>query len=112
MEVPTQITMYFSENTPSFLYPVVALVMGLIHLFPLCCTTAFVLGEIGHNLQDRLFSNWPLIFQQLESDYYDENRMMHLCRFHALLGERVQDIPYEKRSRYHKWLGRRTGLQI
>jgi len=112
MNVPYESIIYLNDFTPTPIYPAVALILGIIHLFPPCCIASFVLGEIGQNIQNWLAvhsystSNWPLFFQAWESDYYDENRKMHICRFHAKQAEIIQMIPFEERSWYQRWLGR------
>ncbi len=88
-----------TEKSPELLNPFLSMVLGLLHIFPLCCITSFVLAEVGIALENLTRIHFDQ-FQRLESDYYDEGRKMHLCMFHARLVENMQSYTYETRPWY------------
>ena len=96
MNIPSDTITYINENCPYYLYPAFSLVLGLFHLFPLCCIASFVLGEIGQSLQTFFpMQDWHQ-FQQWESDYYDDEKMLHLCRFHGTQTENMNAWGFTK----------------
>lgn len=82
MNIPYDSIIYLSDFSPRPIWPAVAFLLGLFHLFPLCCITSFVLGEIGITLQGYIPTEDWHQFNQMESDMYDPKRKMHLCRWH------------------------------
>ncbi len=83
MEIPYDVISALQERIPYGLNPILSGVLGLFHLFPLCCIASFVLAEIGITLETWFPQCDFSVFQRMESDYYDEERRMHLCCFHA-----------------------------